>query len=165
VHTFGEIVLSPWGYTNTPPVDAPFFNAWNTSIRDAIAGVNGRVFRAGSLHPVLYPASGVLVDFGYGDQGAWSWTFELRGGSFAPPPADILPGCAETFPGLLMVAMSAAQPVCTADANLDGLVDFNDYLLFLDLFQAANPIADLNDDGAVDFNDYLEFLNAYSTPC
>lgn len=54
---------------------------------------------------------------------------------------------------------------CLADWNGDGVVDFNDFLGYLNDYNSQSPRADLNGDGAVDFNDLLEFLNAYNTPC
>jgi len=59
----------------------------------------------------------------------------------------------------------AALVVCTGDWNCDGVVDFNDFLAFLNDFNAQNPRADLNGDGAIDFNDFLAFLNHFNTPC
>jgi len=47
------------------------------------------------------------------------------------------------------------------DYNEDGLIDFGDYLEFLNRYDAQDPTADLNGDGIVDFGDYLEFLNFY----
>lgn len=46
-----------------------------------------------------------------------------------------------------------------ADRNNDGVVDFTDYLDFLNAFDAQDPSADYNGDCVVDFADYLEFLN------
>lgn len=54
---------------------------------------------------------------------------------------------------------------CRADLNGDGIVDFADYLEFLNLFDAQDPRADYTGDGIVDFADYLEFLNAYDAGC
>ncbi|MBM4109344.1 MAG: hypothetical protein FJ255_11160 [Phycisphaerae bacterium] len=54
---------------------------------------------------------------------------------------------------------------CEQDINQDGVVDFNDFLDYLNLFNAANPRADINLDGVVDFNDLLEFLNLFNGPC
>ncbi|MCC6678108.1 MAG: EF-hand domain-containing protein [Phycisphaerales bacterium] len=51
------------------------------------------------------------------------------------------------------------------DMNGDGLLDFADYLEFLNLFDGQDPRADLNGDGLVDFSDYLEFLNLYDAGC
>jgi len=63
-------------------------------------------------------------------------------------------------------AWRAALPEpCPADLDGDGVVDFADYLEFLNLFEALNPAADFTGDGVVDFADYLEFLNHYDAGC
>ena len=54
---------------------------------------------------------------------------------------------------------------CAADINLDGTVDFFDYLDFVDRFSANDVRADFNHDNSIDFFDYLDFVNAFSTPC
>jgi hypothetical protein len=54
---------------------------------------------------------------------------------------------------------------CEQDVNGDGVVDFNDLLEYLNLYNASNPRADINLDGVIDFNDLLDFLNLYNTPC
>ncbi len=54
---------------------------------------------------------------------------------------------------------------CPGDWNGDGVVDFNDFLDFLNDYNTGEPRADLNGDGVVDFNDFLEFLNRYNAPC
>ncbi|MCC6675677.1 MAG: hypothetical protein IT436_00910 [Phycisphaerales bacterium] len=51
------------------------------------------------------------------------------------------------------------------DLNGDGLLDFGDYLVFLNLYDSQDVRADLNQDGLVDFSDYLEFLNRYDAGC
>jgi hypothetical protein len=58
-----------------------------------------------------------------------------------------------------------AQQNCPGDWNGDGVVDFNDFLSYLNDYNTGNPRADINGDGIVDFNDFLEFLNFYNTPC
>ncbi len=52
-----------------------------------------------------------------------------------------------------------------ADLNADGLVDFADYLDFLNLYDAQDPRVDFNQDGLIDFADYLEFLNLFEAGC
>jgi len=54
---------------------------------------------------------------------------------------------------------------CVADLSGDGLVDFADYLEFLNRFDAQDPSVDFTGDGLVDFADYLEFLNLYEAGC
>ncbi|MBM4108515.1 MAG: hypothetical protein FJ255_06845 [Phycisphaerae bacterium] len=54
---------------------------------------------------------------------------------------------------------------CPADLNADGVVDFNDFLIYINLFTLRDPRADLNGDGVVDFNDFLFFINIFGQPC
>ena len=54
---------------------------------------------------------------------------------------------------------------CAADFNSDGIVDFFDYLDFVDAFSSGGPGADFNSDGEIDFFDYLDFVDAFSTGC
>lgn len=54
---------------------------------------------------------------------------------------------------------------CPADYNCDGVVDYPDYLDFMNDFGAPNAAADINFDGVVDYNDYLDFLNYFIPGC
>lgn len=56
-------------------------------------------------------------------------------------------------------------PPCIADVDDDGLVDFSDYLLFLDLYRSGDPRADLTADGDIDRSDWLMFFGVYSAGC
>ncbi len=68
-------------------------------------------------------------------------------------------GAAPPCPG------TGAGACSRADWNEDGVIDFNDFLAFLNDFNAEDPCADLNGDGVVDFNDFLEYLNIYNVGC
>ncbi len=76
-------------------------------------------------------------------------------------------GCAGTESGRNEFAMvgSDCNPPCAADFNGDGVVDFFDYLDFVDAFSANDPSADFNGDTVIDFFDYLDFVDAFSTGC
>ncbi len=54
---------------------------------------------------------------------------------------------------------------CPADINGDGIVDFFDYLDFVDSFSAEDSAADFNRDSVIDFFDYLDFVDAFSAGC
>ncbi len=49
-----------------------------------------------------------------------------------------------------------------ADYNGDGVVDFFDYLDFVDDFSGGMLDADFNEDGVIDFFDYLDFVDAFA---
>ncbi len=54
---------------------------------------------------------------------------------------------------------------CPADFNGDAIVDFFDYLDFVDSFSANSAEADFNGDSVIDFFDYLDFVDAFSVGC
>ncbi len=51
-----------------------------------------------------------------------------------------------------------------ADFDDDGLVDFQDFLLFAEAFGSIDPRFDLDQSGRVDFADFLEFARIFGTP-
>ena len=55
--------------------------------------------------------------------------------------------------------------VCPSDFNLDGTVDFFDYLDFVAAFAGNEPAADFNHDFSIDFFDYLDFVSAFAAGC
>ena len=54
---------------------------------------------------------------------------------------------------------------CRPDVNDDGLVDTQDFILFLNLFVAEDRGAEFNRDGTIDTQDFIAFLNAWVTGC
>ncbi|MCC6675604.1 MAG: hypothetical protein IT436_00545 [Phycisphaerales bacterium] len=60
---------------------------------------------------------------------------------------------------------AALLSACRADLDGDGVVDFADYLEFLNRYDVLDPSVDFNGDGVVDFTDYLEFLNFFDAGC
>ena len=80
-------------------------------------------------------------------------------------------GTASSFPQSRDEAYRAVMyigadiPPCLADFNHDNVVDFFDYLDFVDALSAMDPSADFNGDMVIDFFDYLDFVDAFSTGC
>ncbi len=56
-------------------------------------------------------------------------------------------------------------PTCRPDLNGDGVVDADDFFLFLQLFAAGDARADFNNDGVIDADDFFAFLNAFAAGC
>lgn len=56
-------------------------------------------------------------------------------------------------------------PLCPADLNGDGTLNFFDVSAFLTAFQSQNPIADFNGDGLFNFFDVSAFLTAFNAGC
>ncbi len=63
------------------------------------------------------------------------------------------------------MSTTATLTLCDADYNCDGVVDFFDYLDFVDAFSAMEFESDFNGDQTIDFFDYLDFVDAFSSGC
>jgi hypothetical protein len=71
LHSYSNLVLYPWGWTNTP---APNFSGLSM-IGSKFAAYNG--YTAGEPGPLLYNTSGTTDDWSYGALGIPSFTFEV----------------------------------------------------------------------------------------
>lgn len=128
LHSYSELVLSPWGWTEAPCDDAAAYDSLNASLRDAIAGVHGRVYTVGPAGSTLYIASGTAPDWSYGELGVFGWTIELRpssasAGGFVLPPSEIIPTGEEIMPALLLLADFAADDIYFFGERLPSYVD------------------------------------------
>lgn len=63
------------------------------------------------------------------------------------------------------VGRIGGAPNCGGDLSRDGVVDFGDYLAFLEMYTSNDCQADLNADCQVGFEDYLEFLMHFDQGC
>merc|ERR1719330_348352 len=105
IHSYGNILLAPWGYTNTRHPRRSEIDVPGNLMKDAISAKNGQSWRYGGSE-LLYPASGVCPDYST-SQGAFGYTYELRPGSawgtggFAPNKDQILPTAEECYEGIL----------------------------------------------------------------
>lgn len=66
---------------------------------------------------------------------------------------------------LLAAFIPAARRLCQVDINSDSIVDFFDYLDFVQEFSSNTTRADFNLDGIIDLFDYLDFVAAFSAGC
>ncbi len=112
-HTYGELILYPYGYTyddlpeDMQPDDYRVFVA----LAERMAKTNGyRPQQASDL----YITSGDTVDWLYGAQGIFGFTFEMYPTSFIPgfyPPGEIIPReTARNFPAVTALAAVADNP-------------------------------------------------------
>lgn len=112
-HSYGQLLLYPWGYTSTPTRDAAEFQALAEAQVDAMAAVHGRQYLPlqGSE---LYLAAGVVDDWAYADAGLMAFVPELRPdfegpGDFVVDPSNIRGTCEETLAGVLVLAEWASE--------------------------------------------------------
>ncbi|MCC5787727.1 MAG: dockerin type I repeat-containing protein [Phycisphaerales bacterium] len=61
--------------------------------------------------------------------------------------------------------ISTGGPTCRPDLNGDGVVDADDFFLFLQYFADGDPRADFNNDGVIDADDFFIFLNEFAQGC
>lgn len=107
-HSYSQLILYPWGYTNEPIPDRPDRDLMTMLARDMaqqIRDVHGKVYTPEQASQ-LYPTAGDTTDYTYGIYGIPSFTVELRptnvaGGGFILPPAQIQPTWEENRPAAL----------------------------------------------------------------
>ena len=101
IHSYSQLVLLPWGYTNTLPDD------YNEMLEIALRGeaaleaVHGKTYDVGCIPCLLYIASGSSTDWAHGEAGIFFTTsMELRdtgATGFLLPPEQIIPTAEETW--------------------------------------------------------------------
>lgn len=145
-------------------------------VRDVVQGMGGL---AGQLY--VSTIAGDVWEISLSDPGQRTLLISGGGPCFSMTPDPAAPGtdAGLDLPSLLICRMdeivrlslrdsgffSPFGPYCPADTDRDGLVDFSDYLGFLNAYESQEPSADLDGDGIVDFIDYLAFVDAYSIGC
>jgi len=101
-HTYGNLVLRPWGDTwDAPPDDDLLFG-----LGAKMAATNGYQNIKGLQ---LYATTGTTEDYAYAALGALAYTFE-HGTSFHPPFEDVLAIYAQTREAFLIALEAAANP-------------------------------------------------------
>lgn len=107
-HSYSQLLLYPWGYTNGPIVDPADRNQMVNlakRMRQLIGAVHGQTYTVQQASQ-LYPTAGDTTDWTYGVYGIPSFTVELRPrtqaeGGFILPAAQIGPTWEENRPAAL----------------------------------------------------------------
>ena len=108
-HSFSQLILYPWGYTDKPAPDAVSglgMAGLAEEMRQLIHNVHGSTYTP-EQSSQLYPTAGDTTDWTYGEYGIPSFTIELRpdsveGGGFILPPEEIQPTFEENLPAAEM---------------------------------------------------------------
>ena len=110
-HSYGNLVLYPWGYDLLDTPDHSVFSA----LADSMAVQNG--YRAGNPKSnAIYLTNGDMDDWVYGEQAEkpalYGYTFEVNSSSdgFDPPESLIGPTCVQNFGPILSMIRFADQP-------------------------------------------------------
>ena len=109
VHSFGQLILWPYGYTSALSADQAIYEEIGLAMQSLIGGVHGRTYQIGPVYSAIYPASGVSLDWTYSELGLLSFTLELRpnGGwlsAFDLPADQIISNNEEIVPAVLHIA-------------------------------------------------------------
>ena len=112
VHSYSQLILSPWGYTEMLPPNAAFFDGLNVQLEAAIESVFGTDYVAGPTATTIYVASGTASDWSFGALGSVGYGMEMRDTGafgFALPADQILPTAQENF----QLALTFAEGILT----------------------------------------------------
>ena len=132
-HTYGNLLIYPWGYLDTATVDAAYFN----NIANAISRRNS-FFIGTATETVGYTVNGVSDDWMYGEMDSkpaiFSMTPEVGPGSYGfwPPESEIETLCRSTlFQNLATgyVVLNYGYTTELSDFYVDGLYSTIDYEL------------------------------------
>jgi len=107
-HSYDQLWMSNWGYTDDLPADFADQNALSAAAVQAIKSVHGKVYEYGTISRTIYPASGSSADYTYGVCGVkYSYGVELRDTGefgFLLPATEIIPTGEEIYAGIVAMA-------------------------------------------------------------
>lgn len=125
VHAYGQLVLYPWGFELDPAPDDDILAPAAQALADGM-GAPWATDYVAIPGAGLYPAAGNIMDWAYGERGAYAYGIELRPDpetkppfGFVLPPEDILPVCDELFEGVMGLTELIAE-VAPPGAGDDG---------------------------------------------
>ncbi|AWP07859.1 putative carboxypeptidase A1-like [Scophthalmus maximus] len=106
IHAYSQMLLYPYGYTNTPVKDQAELHALAKKAITDLASLYGTRYRYGSIINTIYQASGGTIDWTYNQGIKYSYTFELRDTGrygFILPANQIIPTARETWLALMTI--------------------------------------------------------------
>ena len=160
-HSYGQLVLSPWGYTPTPPTGIGSFTSVGNAMKAAILASRGVRYTVGICNTTLYATSGSAPDWFYGELNVPAWTIELTQGPFVIAPSAIVP----TGKLTLAAVIALAEHVCPADIDGSGFMNGVDFDEFVAWFVAGDIRADYDRDTFLNGVDFDSFVDAFVRGC
>lgn len=172
VHSFGQLILYPWGYTAQPARDVAEHARLSTITQNAIRTVRNRTWTAAPGSTGLYFTNGTANDYGYAVGRAMSWTIEI-GQAFQPPVTEIQPVISEVWAGFLATARDIATRPRYCYANCDNsttapALNPLDFQCFVDRLVAGNIRANCDESTTppvLNVVDFQCFLGEYRRGC
>ncbi len=113
IHSYSQLILSPWGYTSTLPANNSLYLDLNAVLKAGMKSVYGLTYTTGPTYTTIYPASGVSTDWAAA-QGRLGWGFECRDTGtfgFLLPAEQIVPQGRELLGAFLDFADAIDGPV------------------------------------------------------
>jgi carboxypeptidase A1 len=165
MHSYGQLLLAPWGYTAAPPPEHATYQALGAEMAALIKTEHGKAYVHGPTYTHLYPISGGAGDWAWGAANTYSFLFELRGdpGGFILPPGQIIPNSEEILPAALHLgAWIADRFPFKADFNADCVYSIDDFIAFQTGFAVSDPAADMDGDGALTIDDFIVFQTLFA---
>ena len=120
LHSYGQLVLRPYAWTNSAPPAGAQLRAVGDGIRDAIRVPHDKAYTSAQWYSGLYPSSGVYMDWWheqiFNGVRPYAYTIELRPTTSVPgfqiPPSEIIPTGEEVTAGLLyFIEAALADPI------------------------------------------------------
>ena len=129
IHSYSQLILSPYGYTNVPHPRHSLFTDLNAVYRAGIASANGLLYTAGNTFTTIYPAAGTMGDWATGDRSIFGWSMEQRDTGqfgFILPADQIIPSAEEAMSGIFAWADALGNPIrITIASGVPALVASN----------------------------------------
>ncbi len=123
-HSFSELILYPWGYTSEPPQDKKLLEKIAVEMAKTTGPPNDSDYPGPyDYYPMqssfLYPTSGDLTDFLYGEIGTFAYTIELNSvQEFFDPPPELIEPTWEQTKGIFFVAMNYVDELGLLKLNI-----------------------------------------------
>ena len=125
-HSYGQLIMWPWGYIPDLCPDNDEYDYVGSNMSRLVKEVHGMVYEYGPVNTTIYPASGVTIDWHYGEfmeeRFVMAFTYELRDNGqhgFLLPPEQIIPNCEEILPATLFMAERVLLPVLRIDIDTE----------------------------------------------
>ncbi len=101
VHSYSQLVIMPWGYTDEPPADFDVMYDVFSRANEALFAEHGAYYEVGQAHDTIYPTSGSARDWGKGvAEVKYTTGMELRDTGeygFLLPEDQIIPNSEEVW--------------------------------------------------------------------